>query len=124
MDEWVASHELTISPVEYVKEAVPVGPQHHFPPAPVPIHVGENRDLRGIPVGGVVGRELEMPLQFSGICIESHDGAAIQVVSGTRVGIPVWSRVASAPINRIEVGVKGTRAPATGRAVLPGIAGP
>ena len=66
-------------------------------------YVRENRNLRGIEIEFVVGRELIMPLQLPCIGIERHHGLRIKVVARTSVSIPIGTGIADAPIRQIQI---------------------
>src|SRR4029077_7518626 len=102
-----------------VIETVSISPEHHLAGAAVPTHIGENGDLNGVIIVGVVRRELKIPLQLSGIGIESQNAIGVEVIAGPLSGIPVGARIAGAPIRQIEIGIVRARNPDGRASVLP-----
>ncbi len=72
LDERLAQQELSGGSVQHVEEAVAVGPQHHFAWFALPVDIREYGNLGGVPVILVAGRELEIPLQLTGVGIQRH----------------------------------------------------
>jgi hypothetical protein len=100
--------ELTVLTVEHVEVPVPVRPEHELPLLPLPLQVGEHRNLDGVVVVAVVGRELEVPDQLARGRVESDDGVGVEVVAEAT---PADSRPAAA----------GPRNPCLGGVVSPTI---
>src|SRR5215471_17798637 len=81
LDERRARQELAVRAVEHVEHAIAVRPHHDFAWTAVQCDVGENRNLRRIPVEFVVRRELVMPFELAGVGIDGDDGGAVEIVS-------------------------------------------
>jgi hypothetical protein len=77
----------------------------------VDLDVEQDRGLHAIPIVSVVGRSLEPPDQFSVVGVERHDGAGPQIAAGAALPGAHRVRVASAPINQIELRVVGSGKP-------------
>src|SRR5690349_3148180 len=73
---------------------------------------------------GVMRRELEVPLQPARISIESDQRARVEVISWTRIAVPVWSRISDAPVNEIRIRIVRPSHPRRTTASFPGVAFP
>ena len=71
LDEVFAHQKFAGGAIQDVEEAVAIGPEHHFALLALPVDIGEDRNLRRIPVVFIARRELEIPFQLSGVRIES-----------------------------------------------------
>ena len=80
--------------------------------------------MGGIPIVGVVGRELEVPFELAGVAIERHERTGVEVVAAARIGIPVGTGIADAPVDQVGFGIVGAGDPGGAAAGLPGVAGP
>ena len=103
LDEGLGHLELSGHAIEHVEEPVAVGPQHQLARPALPLHVDEHRNLRGVPVVLVAGRELVVPLQFSRVGVERDHAVGIQVVGGrARVAVPARVRIAGSPERQVR----------------------
>ena len=123
-DERLPEQELPVGAVEHVHHAVAIGPEHRFARPALELDVGEHRNLRRVVVELVVRRELEMPLELTGVGVERDDRFAVEVVAGAAIAVPVGTRIADAPVGQIEIGIVGAGHPDRAAAGLPRIAGP
>ena len=124
LHEGFAHQELAADAVEDIEEAVAVGPEHHFARLSLPVDVGEHRDLHGVPIELVVGRELVVPFQLAGVGVEGDHRVGIQVVAGAIVAVPAGIGIAGSPICQVELGIVRAGHPNRAAAVLPRLAGP
>ena len=69
------------------------------------IDINQNRRFVGIIVVQIMRSELKVPLQFSGIGIQSHDAVCIQIIARTRLSCEIGSRIACRPIHEIQLRV-------------------
>src|SRR6185369_18040016 len=82
------------------------------------------RHLRRVVVQLVMRRELVVPLEFAGVCVERHDAVAVEVVAKPRATIPVRRGIARAEVNEIGRCIISAVVPYSGAAFLPGVASP
>src|SRR5205814_495953 len=80
--------------------------------------------LHRVVVVAVVRRELEMPLQLTGVGIERDDAVRVEVVAGTLTRIPVRTGVPDAPVREIQRRIVRAGDPHRRAAVLPIVAPP
>src|SRR5205085_9832035 len=114
-----AGYKLSRGSVYDIIETVSVVPQHHLASIPVPIHIGENGNLHGVVVVGIIRRELKIPLEFAGVGIKGQNAIGIKIVARPLSGIPVRTRISGAPIGEVEIGIVRARDPDGRAAVLP-----
>src|SRR5262249_26947947 len=110
--------------VERVVEAVAVGEHDDFPGPAVDRDVGQHWHLRRVPVVDVVRRELEVPADLAGVCVDRDQGAAVKVVALPAFAVIVGTRVAGAIEQQVLLGVVGTGGPDARSADLPRVALP
>ncbi len=79
--------------------------------------VEENRGFDGIPVVDIVWRRLEIPDELSGIGVQRHNRAGVQIVAGAAFAGEHGIGVAGAPVKQIESGVVGSGHPGHAAAV-------
>jgi hypothetical protein len=89
--------ELSVGAVEGVKDAVAVGMEDELAILAFVHAVHQHQVFGGVPVVGVVGGELVVPLAPAGIGIESQRGAREQVVACADVAIDVGAGIADGP---------------------------
>src|ERR1022692_2499302 len=122
--ERLAEEELAGGTVEDVEKSVAVTPIHQLARAAVPVGVHQHGDLRGVIVVTIVGSELKIPFQFSGVRIERHNAVGIEIVAQSLLRVEIRTGIAGAPKDQVEIGIVGTRHPRRSAAMFPGIAGP
>src|SRR5882672_4077168 len=69
-------------------------------------------------------RELEMPLQSSGVGIQREHAIGVEIIAGPRAAIEVRRWITRAPVQRVEFGVVGSRHPSGASATQIRIAWP
>src|SRR5579871_2461556 len=114
--------------IEHIKEAVAIGPQQQLARPAAKVGIDQDRHLRRVPIVQVMGRELEVPFEFSGIGIEGNDRAGIEIISEAHVAVGIRPRIARTPVERVRLGVVGAGVPGGSAAALsrigrPGIVG-
>ena len=73
---------------------------------------------------GIVGRELEMPFQLSGVGVESDQGVGVKIVAIALVADHIRRRVACSPVHQVGFRVISAGDPSGSAAGLPAIARP
>ena len=81
-------------------------------------HIRENRNRLSVPIVSIVGRELEVPFEFTGSRIEREHGAGVEIVAFARLAIFVGPWVAGGPIDQIQLGVVSAAHPGGATAVF------
>ena len=90
--------ELAGLAVEHVVERIAIGGHDELAGLALPIGVDQDLDLVGVPVVGVVRRELEPPDDLARVWIEGQQAVRVEVVAGAQVTVPVGCRVADWPV--------------------------
>ncbi len=83
-DERHGEEKFPIRAVQYVEVTRCGSPQPAVCAAVHDIGVDKNRGFHGVVVKKIVRRELEIPLQLSGVRVESQDAIGVQIVSRPR----------------------------------------
>src|SRR6202011_2033996 len=91
--------------IEYVDVAISVRLHQKFASFALERRVNQDWSLHRVVVEQVVRGELEMPFQLSGIRVKCQHTVGVEVISRTDLSVKIWSRIACAPINRVEFGV-------------------
>ena len=99
----VPEQELAVGAVEHVEVAVAIGLHEQLARPALPGRVDEHERLLRVVVVHIVRRELEMPLQLSGLRIERDDRIGIQVVALPIVADHVRPGIADGPVQRVEL---------------------
>src|SRR5262249_30112506 len=100
-NERSARKKFTCSAVENIHHAVTIRPQHRLTLPALPLDVSEDWNLSRIPVHIVVRSELVIPLQLSGVRVQSNDRICIKVVAYTPIRVVGFARVADTPKSEI-----------------------
>src|SRR5882762_9849247 len=69
-------------------------------------------------------RELEMPLQSSGVGIQREHAIGVEIIAGPRAAIEIRRWITCAPVQRVEFGVVRSRHPSSAAATQIRIAWP
>src|SRR5438445_1888213 len=72
----------------------------------------------------VMRSKLEVPRHFARGRLQSQKRAGVKVIAQSRVAIPIWTRVACAPIKKIQVRIVRTGAPGRAGSGFPTLAAP
>ena len=72
---------MAVGAVKYVKEAIPIRLYKQLAWLSTEIQIQQHWDLNCIPVMDIMGGELEIPFQLSGIYIESHHAVSVKIVA-------------------------------------------
>src|SRR5262249_40410409 len=123
-DETLRQQEFAAVSVQQIVEAVTSRPRHQAALLASEWAIKQHRNLRGVPIMRVVGRELVIPLELAGIGIEGEHGARVEVVTGAEIPVVVRPWIAGAPEHGVRDGVIGTGVPGRDASGFPGIAGP
>ena len=116
--------ELARFAVEDIVEGVAVGEQDELALLAAHHAFHEHRNLRGVPVVDVVGRELEMPAELAAVRVERQQRIGVQVVAFADFPVPVRAGVAGSPINEVQLRVVGAGDPGRGGAAFPTVPRP
>ena len=81
MKELFRQEKLSVGAVEHVEESVAVRMEQQLALAALPWSVDHDRGFGGVPVPEIVGSELVVPLELSGLAIEREDRVGVQVVA-------------------------------------------
>ena len=119
-----AEEETAVRAIEHVEKSVAVRPEHRLGRRAAPVEIGQHGDLDGVVVVGVVRRELEVPLQLSGIRIERHDAVGVEIVARPQIRVPVRTGIPDAPERQVRRRIVGRRHPQRSAAGLPRVAFP
>src|SRR5438445_9464424 len=65
-----------------------------------------------------------MPLQLSGIGVESQHAARVEIVAGAYVAVHVRSGISGAPVDQVQFRIVGAGDPSGSAAARPGVAAP
>ena len=109
--------KFSIGAIEHVNITIPVCLHQQFPSCTLIDGVNQDWRFHRIKVEKVMRSELEIPLQFPGIRIESQHAIGVKVVSGTHPTLKVRRRITGAPINRIQLRIIGSGHPCSPSAV-------
>src|SRR5262249_145936 len=99
--EGLSKQELACRAIQYIEHSIAIGPEHYFARFTLPLDVGEDRNLSRVKIEFVMRRKLVMPFQFTGIGVECHYRAGVQVVPWPRITVPVGPCVSGTPVNEI-----------------------
>src|SRR5262249_42719546 len=72
----------------------------------------------------IVRRELKIPFELASSRIEGQQAIGVEVIARPWVSIKIGCRIARAPENGVELGIKSTRHPSGPAAELVALAGP
>src|SRR5262249_55052758 len=86
--------------------------------------IQKNGDLGGVPVMGIVRRELIMPFQLSSICVKSNNRARVKIVTSAKVTVVVRPGIARSPIHQVQLWIVRAGVPRGRAAGLPRISRP
>src|SRR5258705_1869337 len=83
--------------------------------------VVQHVDADFVEVPGIVRRVLKVPRQLAGIDVQRDHGVGVEVVTGSRLRIVDWDRVAGAPNGELRRRIAGAGLPEPPAAGLPGV---
>src|SRR5438128_6125193 len=96
--EFLRQQELAVCPVQDVEEPVPVRMQQEFSSfAPIP-RVDQDWGLSRVPIANVVGSELIMPLQLSGVGVQCQDAIGKQVIARPIAVVGIGKGITRGPV--------------------------
>ena len=114
VNEGLRDQRLPGGPVDGVEEAVTVGDHHHLARLSVDWHLAENRDVRRVPIPGVVGGELVVPAHLSRVGVERQQGIAVEVVAEPDITVEIWTGVSGSIEHEVRVRIVGAGRPHAG----------
>ena len=79
--EGLGEKKFAIGAIENVEKAVAIGLEEEFAGVAIEIRVEEHGNFSGVPIVKIEGRELEMPLEFSSVGVESEDAIGVEVIA-------------------------------------------
>ncbi len=91
--------QFSVRAIENEEEAVVIGVGEQLAGTPLPWLVNQNQRSVGIPVVGVVRRELEVPFQLAGLDVERDDAVGVQVVASALITVEVGAGIADGPVD-------------------------
>lgn len=111
MEEGLAEEELAVGAVEDVEKAIAIGVKEEFAGLALVGGVDEDVGFGGVPVVGVVGGELVIPLELAVGGVEGEDGVGVEVVTAAIAVVGVRPGVAGGPVEGVSAGVVGAGEP-------------
>src|ERR1700733_2337788 len=116
--------KLACRTVKNVIETVAICLYQQLAHLAVEARIYQYRDLRPIPIHYVVGGELEVPFQLSGIQVDRDHGVGIKVIALAHIAVEIGRGIADAPIEQVQLRIVATREPGRPAAMLPGVISP
>ena len=116
--ERLGEKQLSVRAIEHVEESVAIGLDHQLARLTLPVGVDQHRRFRGVPIPKIVRRELVIPLELSGLGVESQDAVGVKVVALALVAVVFGGGIAGGPVDGIELGVVGAGEPGRRSAML------
>src|SRR3954471_14236120 len=113
---------LTLSKTS--KHSILVHMQQKLPRLPFPDRVYKCHRLSRVPVVNIVGRELVVPSQLPGFCVQRYYAGRVKVVTLAFITDIVRAGIPRAPIDEIEARVIRTRGPGRSATVLQRLTNP
>ena len=102
-------------PVQHEEIAVARSLHHHLARLAVEIGVHQHGDFVGVPVVGIVGRDLKSPYQLSRIRIQRHNAACPRIVAGPRGAIQHRRGIPRADEHKVQFADRRCRWSTSGR---------
>ena len=112
---------LAVGPIKQEVVAVAAGLSEHFAGLALKVAVDQDRRLNGIPVVGVVGRDLKVPGDLAGVDVQRNDGAGPEIVAFAALAGHYWIGIAGAEVIKMQVGIVGAGHPGHAAAVAHGV---
>src|SRR5262249_25696947 len=118
----VGGDRFAVGAVQHIHEAVLVGLDHHLAGLATNLEIGEHLFVGGVDVVDVVGRILIVADNLPGFRPDRQQAGGVEAVAFPARPRIVRLRVAGAPVDEVELGIIGARAPGRPAAARPGVA--
>ena len=115
---------LAVRAIEHVENAVAIAVKQQLARLAFPHLVGQHHRLHGVPVVGIVRRELVIPLQLAGLGFKRDDARRVEVVAQPFFAGEVGTGIADGPVDQIELGIVRAWHPCRAASVLERLADP
>ena len=110
----LGQQELAVGAVQHIEYAAALRRQQKLARLAFPYRVHQHHGLGGVPVMGVIGRELVVPFELAGHGVQRHHRIGVEIGAAALRRIGVGKRIAHRPIKRAGLGI--VRAGFPGRA--------
>src|SRR5215472_9402805 len=116
--------KFPVGAIQQIKKTVAIGMCKQFSRLAIQLQIQKNWDFGRIPIMGISRCELEVPFQFSSICIQGKHAIRVEIVSPTPRKIVRRRRITRGPVDKVQFGVERPRQPSRSASSFPRVPRP